>query len=114
MFDCVMPTRNARNAQLFTTQGRINLRNARYRFDETPLDEGLEHYASRNFSRAYLRHLFMAHEILALQLASQHNLAFYLWLVKTARRHILEGTYTSWKREFLSRAYPSHERHPQL
>jgi queuine tRNA-ribosyltransferase len=106
MFDCVMPTRNARNAQLFTTTGRINLRNAKYRFDETPIDAGLENYASTNFSRAYLRHLFMADEILALQLASQHNIAFYLWLARTARQHILEGTYTAWKRSFLEQWYP--------
>ncbi len=102
MFDCVMPTRNARNAQLFTTKGRINLRNAKHRFDETPIDTGLENYASNNFSRAYLRHLFMADEILALQLASQHNIAFYLWLTRTAREHIFAGTFTTWKREFLA------------
>ncbi len=107
MFDCVMPTRNARNAQLFTTKGRINLRNAKHRMDETPIDEGLDNYASQNFSRAYLRHLFIADEILALQLASQHNIAFYLWLVKTARQHIVNGTYTAWKQGFLSEAYPS-------
>lgn len=107
MFDCVMPTRNARNAQLFTTKGRINLRNAKHRFDETPIDEGLDNYASKNFSRAYLRHLFIADEILALQLASQHNIAFYLWLVKTAREHILNGTFTRWKRDFLAESYPA-------
>jgi queuine tRNA-ribosyltransferase len=106
MFDCVMPTRNARNAQLFTTKGRINLRNAKHRFDETPIDAGLGNYASANFSRAYLRHLFIADEILALQLASQHNIAFYLWLVRTARQHIFSGTYTTWKRDFLSEWYP--------
>lgn len=106
MFDCVMPTRNARNAQLFTTKGRINLRNAKHRFDETPIDASLENYASANFSRAYLRHLFIADEILALQLASQHNIAFYLWLVRTARQHIFAGTYTMWKRDFLSEWYP--------
>ncbi len=106
MFDCVMPTRNARNAQLFTTKGRINLRNAKHRFDETPIDAGLENYASANFSRAYLRHLFIANEILALQLASQHNIAFYLWLARTARQHIFAGTYTTWKRDFLSESYP--------
>ena len=107
MFDCVMPTRNARNAQLFTTKGRINLRNAKHRFDEEPLDAGLTNYASANFSRAYLRHLFIADEILALQLASQHNIAFYLWLVRTARQHILAGTYSAWRRDFLSEWYPS-------
>jgi queuine tRNA-ribosyltransferase len=106
MFDCVMPTRNARNAQLFTTKGRINLRNAKHRADDAPIDEGLDAYASANFSRGYLRHLFIADEILALQLASQHNIAFYLWLVRTARRHILEGTFTAWKRDFLDEHYP--------
>ncbi len=107
MFDCVMPTRNARNAQLFSTTGRINLRNAKHRFDETPIDAGLTNYASANFSRAYLRHLFMADEILALQLASQHNIAFYLWLARTAREQIVAGTFSAWKRDFLAEHYPA-------
>ncbi len=101
MFDCVMPTRNARNGTLFTTRGKINIRNAKYRFDEEPIDPGLPFYASQNFSLAYLRHLFIADELLGLQLASQQNIAFYLWLVKTARLHILDGTFVQWKKEFL-------------
>jgi queuine tRNA-ribosyltransferase len=103
MFDCVMPTRNARNATLFTTYGKINLRNAKFKFTDAPIDERIDSYASRNFSLAYLRHLFNVDEILALQLASQHNIAFYLWLVKTARTHILSGSYATWKREMLDR-----------
>jgi queuine tRNA-ribosyltransferase len=105
MFDCVMPTRNARNAQLFTTTGRINLRNAKFRMDDTPLDAGLEAYASSQFSRGYVRHLFIADEILALQLASQQNIAFYLWLVRMARARILDGTFVAWKRAFLEEHY---------
>lgn len=102
MFDCVMPTRNARNGQLFTSRGKINLRNAKFKFDERPIDESIDSYASRNFSRAYLRHLFNVNEILALQLASIHNIAFYLWLVRTARQKIVAGEYRQWKRQFLA------------
>lgn len=102
MFDCVMPTRNARNGQLFTSRGKINLRNAKFKFDERPIDETIDSYASRNFSRAYLRHLFNVNEILALQLASIHNIAFYLWLVRTARQKIVAGEYRQWKRQFLA------------
>lgn len=101
MFDCVMPTRNARNAQLFTSKGKINLRNAKYKFSDDPIDEAIDSYASKNFSRGYLRHLFIANEILALQLASQHNIAFYLWLVKTAREKILSGEFRQWKKALL-------------
>jgi queuine tRNA-ribosyltransferase len=101
MFDCVMPTRNARNGTLFTTRGKVNIRNAKYRFEEDVIDPGLPFYASQQFSLAYLRHLFMADELLGLQLASQQNIAFYMWLVKTARTHILAGDYVQWKREFL-------------
>jgi len=101
MFDCVMPTRNARNATLFTTRGKINLRNAQFKFADKPIDEHIPSYASQNFSLAYLRHLFNVEEILALQLATQHNIAFYLWLVKTARQHILAGDFVAWKRDVL-------------
>jgi len=95
MFDCVMPTRNARNATLFTTRGKINLRNAKYKFSQEPIDPIVQTYAS-NFSLGYLRHLFIAQEILALQLATIHNIGFYLWLVKTARQKIVEGTFRQW------------------
>lgn len=101
MFDCVMPTRNARNGQLFTTRGKINIRNAKYKFEESPIDENIDSYASNNFSLAYLRHLFVSDEILGLQLASIHNIAFYLYLVREARKHIIVGDYEQWKNEFL-------------
>lgn len=98
MFDCVMPTRNGRNGMLFTTQGIINIKNKRWADDFSPIDEGLAGAASNNYTKAYLRHLFVAKEILGLQIASVQNLAFYLYLVKEARRHILEGTFSDWKR----------------
>jgi queuine tRNA-ribosyltransferase len=97
MFDCVMPTRNGRNAMVFTRHGRMNLRNARYAADFTPVDAECTCYACRTFTRAYLRHLTKAREILVLQLASLHNLAFYLWLVRSAREAILENRFAAWK-----------------
>jgi tRNA-guanine transglycosylase, queuosine-34-forming len=98
MFDCIMPTRNGRNGQIFTKHGTINLRNKKWENDFSPLDP--EGYTSVDtlYSKAYLHHLVKVQEILALQVASIHNLAFYLWLVKEARRHIIEGDFTSWKR----------------
>ncbi|MEN6511861.1 MAG: tRNA guanosine(34) transglycosylase Tgt [Chloroherpetonaceae bacterium] len=101
MFDCVIPTRNARNAQIFTTRGKINLRNAKYKFSKELIDENINSYASQNFSLGYLRHLFISNEILGLQLASLHNVAFFLWLVKTAREKILSGNFLSWKKDIL-------------
>jgi queuine tRNA-ribosyltransferase len=103
MFDCVMPTRNGRNSMVFTREGRVNLRNAKHRTDAQPVDAECTCYGCRNFSRSYLRHLFQVKEILALQLASMHNLTFYLWLVKEARKNIIAGTFSSWKREMLAR-----------
>ncbi len=103
MFDCVMPTRNARNGQLFTTHGKINIKNAKYKLSDNIIDENIDSYASNNFSLGYLRHLFVANEILALQLASMHNIAFYLWLVKNAREHIKTGDFTQWKKEMLDK-----------
>lgn len=97
MFDCVMPTRNARNGMLFTTQGIINIRNEKWKDDLSPIDAELGDYASTFYSKAYLRHLIISKEILGAQIASIHNLAFYLWLVKQARQQILEGTFTTWK-----------------
>jgi queuine tRNA-ribosyltransferase len=97
MFDCVMPTRNARNGMLFTTQGIINIRNEKWKDDFTPIDETLGGYASTFYSKAYLRHLVKCDEILAAQIASIHNLTFYLWLVGQAREHILAGDFFSWK-----------------
>ncbi len=96
MFDCVMPTRNARNGMLFTTQGIINIRNEKWKDDLSPLDETLGGYAS-TFSKAYLRHLIISKEILGAQIASIHNLTFYLWLVKEARKQIINGTFANWK-----------------
>jgi queuine tRNA-ribosyltransferase len=97
MFDCVMPTRNARNGMLFTTQGIINIRNEKWKDDLSPIDPGLNGYASTFYSKAYLRHLVINKEILGAQIASIHNLAFYLWLVKSAREKIIEGTFAEWK-----------------
>jgi queuine tRNA-ribosyltransferase len=99
MFDCVMPTRNGRNAMLFTTQGVINIDNKKWENDFSPIDDGLDCEISNYYNKAYLRHLFKAQEILALTIASIHNLAFYLWLVKQARQQIMEGNFTSWKNE---------------
>jgi queuine tRNA-ribosyltransferase len=101
MFDCVMPTRNARNAMLFTSAGRMNMKNARWKVDPLPPDEACSCYTCRTFSRGYLRHLFQVNEILALQLATIHNLTFYLWLVGEARTQILAGTFAPWKKEML-------------
>ncbi len=102
MFDCVLPTRNGRNAMVFTRRGTMNLRNAAYRTDFAPIDSECGCYTCRNFTRAYLRHLISAREILALQLATIHNLSFYLWLVRQARAAILEGRYASWKQPMLA------------
>jgi queuine tRNA-ribosyltransferase len=101
MFDCVLPTRNARNAVVFTSHGRLNLRNAEHADDLSQVDPHCACYTCRNFTRAYLRHLFKAGEILALQLATIHNLTFYLWLVQMARQAILEDRYAPWKSELL-------------
>ncbi len=99
MFDCVMPTRNGRNGMLFTTGGVINITNKKWATDFSCLDEGLPCETSRFYSKAYLRHLFVAKEILALQVASIHNLSFYLWLVGQARLHIEAGDFAAWKKE---------------
>jgi queuine tRNA-ribosyltransferase len=101
MFDCVMPTREGRNGRVYTRQGAINLRSAKYARDFHPIDDGFENYVCQNFSRAYIRHLLNVEEILGLQLCSLHNVSFYLWLTKTAREKIIDGTFTTWKNEFL-------------
>ena len=98
MFDCVMPTRNGRNGMVFTSQGVINIKNKKWASDFSPLDPGLPNEMSQYYTKAYMRHLFMADEILGLQLASIQNLSFYLWLVGQAREHIIAGDYTSWKK----------------
>ncbi len=97
MFDCVMPTRNARNAYLFTWNGVLSMRNAKHKEDFSSIDENCGCYTCQNFSRAYLRHLFVAQEILALELASIHNLRFYLELVREARKRIIDGSFYEWK-----------------
>lgn len=101
MFDCVMPTRNGRNGMLFTSKGVVNIKNKRWAMDFSPIDDGIDCATSNTYTKAYLRHLFVAGEILGLQIASIHNLAFYLHLVKQAREHILQGDYNSWKNEMI-------------
>lgn len=101
MFDCVMPTRNGRNGMLFTRHGIMNMRNKKWADDFSPLQEDGPSFVDRAYSKAYVRHLFIANELLALEIASIHNLAFYLWLVKEARRHIIAGDFSSWKTEMI-------------
>ncbi len=101
MFDCVMPTRNARNGMLFTSEGIINIKNKKWERDFSPIDPAGLTTTDTQHSKAYLRHLFAAKERLGPQIASIHNLAFYLWLVKTARKHILQGDFQSWKTEMM-------------
>jgi queuine tRNA-ribosyltransferase len=103
LFDCVMPTRNGRNAMLFTTKGVINIDNKKWEKDLSPLDEGLDCEMSQYYSKAYLRHLMKSKEILGLTIASIHNLAFYMWLVTAARKHILQNDFISWKKEMVQR-----------
>jgi queuine tRNA-ribosyltransferase len=102
MFDCVVPTRNARNGTVFTSKGRLIIKSARYINDGNPIDEECNCYSCRNFSRAYIRHLFNANEILGLYLATLHNIYFYLWLMREARVHILDNRFTEWKLSILS------------
>ncbi len=101
MFDCVMPTRNGRNAMLFTSQGVINIDNKKWEKDFSPIDENLNCEVSRYYSKAYLRHLMKAKEFLGYTIASVHNLAFYLWLVQEARKQIQQGNFMAWKNEMI-------------
>jgi queuine tRNA-ribosyltransferase len=101
MFDCVMPTRNARNGMLFTTQGIINIRNEKWKDDLAPIDAELGGHVSTFYSKAYLRHLIISKEILGAQIASIHNLTFYLWLVQQARQKIEEGVFLGWKNKMV-------------
>lgn len=103
MFDCVMPTRNGRNAMLFTSKGVINIDNKKWERDFSPIDDGIDGEISNYYSKAYLRHLIKAKEMLGLTIASVHNLAFYLWLVGEARKHIVAGDFLSWKNEMVAR-----------
>lgn len=99
MFDCVLPTRNGRNAMLFTSRGVINIDNKKWEMDFSPIDDGIDCEPSRFYSKAYLRHLIKSKEILGLTIASLQNLAFYQHLVREARAHILRGDFQAWKRE---------------
>ena len=103
MFDCVMPTRNGRNGMLFTWDGIINIRNKKWADDFSPIDQKGTSFVDSTYTKAYLRHLFIAGEMLAAQIASEHNLAFYLDLVKEARKHILAGDFNSWKKEMVKK-----------
>ena len=97
MFDCVMPTRNGRNGMLFTKDGIMNMRNKKWETDFSPIEADGASYVDTMYSKAYLRHLFHAQELLAMQIASIHNLAFYLWLAGEARKHIIAGDFAIWK-----------------
>jgi queuine tRNA-ribosyltransferase len=101
MFDCVMPTRNGRNGMLFTRKGMINIRNKKWESDFTPVDPDGTSYVDHAYSRAYLRHLIISKEMLGAQIASIHNLAFYLWLIGEAREQIINGNFNSWKEEMI-------------
>lgn len=103
MFDCVMPTRNGRNAMLFTKDGVVNIDNLKWEKDFSPLETGIDSPVSEFYTRAYLRHLMKAKEFLGYTIASIHNLAFYLWLVKEARTHILAGDFAAWKQAMIPR-----------
>lgn len=106
MFDCVLPTRNGRNANLFTRSGALNMRNAKYKADLTPPDAECDCYTCAHFSRAYLKHLFQVREIVGLQLATIHNLSFYLWLMQQARAAIIDGRFGTWKSSMLRQLEP--------
>jgi len=101
MFDCVMPTRNARNGMLFTTEGIINIRNEKWKLDYDPIEPNLQGYVSRTYSKAYLRHLILSKEILGAQIASIQNLSLYLWLVRESRKQIENGTFLDWKNKMV-------------
>ena len=103
MFDCVMPTRNGRNGMLFTSNGIINIKNKKWENDFSAIDENGTSWVDSHYSKGYLRHLFVARELLGPQIASIHNLAFYLWLVKEARKQIVSGTFSTWKKEMVER-----------
>lgn len=103
MFDCVMPTRNGRNGQLFTSEGIINIKNEKWKNDFSSLDPNGESFVDSQYTKAYLRHLFVANEYLAPMIASLHNIGFYLWLVRQARQHILDGDFAHWKTNMIEK-----------
>jgi queuine tRNA-ribosyltransferase len=100
LFDCVLPTRNARNGMLFTTRGRLNIKNSSYAEDERPIEPGCGCYTCQRFSRAYLRHLFLARELLVYRLLTLHNLHYYLHLMAAMREAIDRGSFAAWRRGF--------------
>ena len=101
MFDCVLPTRNARNGMLFTAYGTINIKNKKWENDFSQLDSAGYCFADLEYSKAYVRHLFTINEMLGKQIATIHNLSFYLWLVRESRKHILEGSFKTWKEKMV-------------
>jgi queuine tRNA-ribosyltransferase len=103
MFDCVMPTRNARNGMIFTSEGTINIKNKKWADDFSPIDPNGTSFVDSTYSKAYVRHLFTVNELLGKQITSLHNIRFYLWLMEEARRHIAEDTFTSWKNEMVKK-----------
>ena len=103
MFDCVMPSRNARNGMLFTSEGTINIKNKKWEKDYSALDENGTSYVDKKYSKAYLRHLFSAKEMLGKQIATLHNIRFYLWLMETAQEKISNGTFTEWKNKMVKK-----------
>ncbi|MBO4739850.1 MAG: tRNA guanosine(34) transglycosylase Tgt, partial [Bacteroidales bacterium] len=103
MFDCVMPTRNGRHGILFTKNGVINIKNAKWKYDFSPIEEDSDLFEDKNYSKAYLRHLLINQEMLSGMICSLHNLHFYLWLVKESRKHILEGDFSRWKTEMVQK-----------
>ncbi len=106
MFDCVLPSRNARNGMLFTAEGTLNIKNKKWENDFSPIDPAGYCFADLDYSKAYLRHLFTVNEMLGKQIATLHNLSFYLWLVREARKHILAGTFSSWKTKMVRQMEP--------
>ena len=108
MFDCVLPTRNARNGTLFTTKGKVNIKRAEYREDDSPLDPDCPCYACRTFSKAYLRHLYIARELLSYRLNTLHNLTFFSQMMERSRQAIREGRFAAFRRE-MEAVYPDNE-----
>ena len=106
MFDCVLPTRNARNGMLFTAEGTINIKNKKWENDFSPIDPAGYCFADLDYTKAYVRHLFTVNEMLGKQIATLHNLSFYLWLVREARKHILVGTFSTWKARMVRQMEP--------
>jgi queuine tRNA-ribosyltransferase len=103
MFDCVMPTRNARNGMLFTSEGTINIKNSKWKDDLSEIDPNGTSYVDQQYSKAYLKHLFSVNEILGKQIATLHNIRFYVWLMEQAREHILQGTFDNWKTQMVKK-----------